>query len=53
MVETLHGLNVSDPYRWLEDQKAPETRAWIDAQNAYTSALIASRPGEDRVEADH
>jgi prolyl oligopeptidase len=31
----LHGLEFSDPYRWLERQDAPETRAWIAAQNDY------------------
>ena len=34
--EVLHGVEIADPYRWLEDQESPETRAWIDAQNEYT-----------------
>ncbi|HEX6736861.1 MAG TPA: prolyl oligopeptidase family serine peptidase [Vicinamibacteria bacterium] len=42
--ETLHGVEVVDPYRWLEDQQSPETRAWIDAQNAHTQALLGHRP---------
>jgi prolyl oligopeptidase len=50
VVETLHGVAVPDPYRWLEDQAAPETRAWIDAQNAYTNAVIGALPGKDRIE---
>jgi prolyl oligopeptidase len=50
VVETLHGVTVADPYRWLEDQAAPETRAWIDAQNAYTAAVIGALPGKDRIE---
>lgn len=33
--DTIHGVEIIDPYRWLEDQESPETRAWIDAQNAY------------------
>jgi prolyl oligopeptidase len=45
--ETLHGVEVVDPYRWLEDQNAPETRAWIDAQNAYTRSMLDPRPGRD------
>jgi prolyl oligopeptidase len=50
VVETLHGVTITDPYRWLEDQAAPETRAWIDAQNAYTEAVIGALPGRDRIE---
>ena len=47
VVETLHGVGVSDPYRWLEDQEADETRAWINAQNAYTDALLQQLPERD------
>jgi len=43
--ETLHGVEVTDPYRWLEDQEAPETRAWIAAQNAYTDSVLSELPG--------
>ena len=42
--DTLHGVEIVDPYRWLEDQQSPETRAWIDAQNQYTQSLLAHRP---------
>ncbi|MBV8519673.1 MAG: S9 family peptidase [Acidobacteria bacterium] len=48
VVETLHGVTVTDPYRWLEDQNAPETRAWIDRQNAYTDAVLGHRPEQKR-----
>ncbi len=43
--ETLHGVELTDPYRWLEDQNSPETRAWIEEQNKYTDSLLAGRPG--------
>jgi prolyl oligopeptidase len=43
-VETLHGLNVQDPYRWLEDLDAEETRAWIDAQNTLTFGYLVGLP---------
>ena len=42
--EVLHGVNIVDPYRWLEDQESQETRAWIDAENSYTHALLDARP---------
>lgn len=44
VTETLHGVEISDPYRWLEDQDAPETRDWITRQNAYTDAVMNGRP---------
>ncbi|MEZ5399041.1 MAG: prolyl oligopeptidase family serine peptidase [Bryobacteraceae bacterium] len=43
--DTLHGVTLTDPYRWLEDQNSPETRAWIEAQNKYTRALLDPVPG--------
>ena len=49
--ETLHGVDLVDPYRWLEDDGSPETRAWIDAQNNYAHALLDSLPAHDFVHA--
>lgn len=45
--DTLHGVEIVDPYRWLEDQQSPATRAWIDAQNAHTDALLGALPGRE------
>jgi prolyl oligopeptidase len=42
--ETIHGVEVADPFRWLEDQKSPETRAWIEAQNKHTRAVLDPWP---------
>lgn len=42
-----HGTRVADPYRWLEDTDAPDTRTWIAAQNEVTRAWldeVRSRP---------
>lgn len=47
VTDNLHGVSLVDPYRWLEDQKAPETRAWIDAQNAYTNTVLSRIEGID------
>jgi len=47
--EVLHGVEIVDPYRWLEDQNSPETRAWIDAQNEYTDSRLGSLPGRDEI----
>lgn len=43
--ETIHGVEIADPYRWLEDQHSPETRQWIEAENAYTQKFLSRFPG--------
>jgi prolyl oligopeptidase len=48
--ETVQGTEIVDPYRWLEDQTAPATRAWIDAQNAYTKSVLGGLPGRPALE---
>ncbi|HYM62700.1 MAG TPA: prolyl oligopeptidase family serine peptidase [Thermoanaerobaculia bacterium] len=49
VTETLHGVEITDPYRWLEDQKSPETRAWIDRENAYTDKVIGNLPRREAI----
>ena len=44
MTDTYHGVEVVDPYRWLEDGDSPEVRAWSDAQNAYARAYLDALP---------
>jgi prolyl oligopeptidase len=44
LVEVLHGVEVADPYRWLEDPTDPEVRAWVDAQRAVTEPVLAALP---------
>lgn len=47
VVDSYGNVNVPDPYRWLEDQKSPETRAWIDAENKCTDAALGNLPGRE------
>jgi len=49
VTETLHGVEVTDPYRWLEDQNSPRTRKWLDEQTVYTRAYVDVIPGRDRI----
>ena len=44
VVETIHGVEVRDPYRWLEDAGDPEVRAWVAAQNACTRSVLDALP---------
>jgi len=41
VTDDLHGHQVTDNYRWLEDQKSPETRAWIGEENKYTDLYFS------------
>ncbi len=43
-VESVHGREVADPYRWLEDPDSPETRAWVAAQNRAARAHLDALP---------
>jgi prolyl oligopeptidase len=45
VVDVLHGVRIPDPYRWLENQTSPETRAWIAAQDRCTFAAVDTLPG--------
>jgi prolyl oligopeptidase len=48
--EVIHGVEIVDPYRWLEDQDIPETRAWIDAQNKYSHSLLDTLPSRPLIQ---
>ncbi|HKV71522.1 MAG TPA: prolyl oligopeptidase family serine peptidase [Gemmatimonadales bacterium] len=48
-VDDYHGTQVPDPYRWLEDVDAPETRAWVEAQNALTFAFLEGIPQREAI----
>lgn len=41
VTDDIHGTMLTDPYRWLEDGKSPETRAWINAQMKYTGQYLS------------
>src|SRR6266516_2501255 len=48
--ESFGNVEVTDPYRWLEEQNAPETRAWIDEQNKYSEAFLHAFPDRDAIQ---
>jgi prolyl oligopeptidase len=49
VTELLHGIEITDPYRWLEDQNSPRTRQWLEEQATYTRAYFAAIPDRERI----
>lgn len=43
----IHGVRVQDPYRWLEDEKSQEVRAWTRAMDGHARKRLAALPGRD------
>ena len=41
-IDKLHGVDVADPYRWLEDdvRKSADVKAWVEAQSKVTSNYL-------------
>lgn len=50
IVETIHGVEVADPYRWLESVEDTEVQAWVDAQNGYSRGVLDALPGRAALE---
>jgi len=48
-VEDYHGTKVTDPYRWLENADAEDTRAWVEAQNKVTFAYLNEIPAREQI----
>ncbi|MBL8141776.1 MAG: S9 family peptidase [Acidobacteria bacterium] len=43
-VDTYHGVQIADPYRWLEDDNSAQTTQWVEAQNAVTFGYLGTIP---------
>ncbi|MET1258621.1 prolyl oligopeptidase family serine peptidase [Flagellimonas sp. DF-77] len=43
-VDTYFGNEVADPFRWLEDDRSPETEAWVKEQNVTTFGYLDKIP---------
>lgn len=48
-VDDYFGVKVPDPYRWLEDDNAPETEAWVKAQNDVTFGYLENIPFRNQI----
>ncbi|OFX47279.1 MAG: prolyl endopeptidase [Bacteroidetes bacterium GWC2_33_15] len=43
------GVEVVDPYRWLEDDKSAETENWVKAQNQVTFDYLSRIPYREKI----
>ncbi|MFP4498677.1 MAG: prolyl oligopeptidase family serine peptidase, partial [Vulcanimicrobiota bacterium] len=44
--EKIHGYEIIDPYRWLEEGASQRTRKWIEQQNKYTEKIMNQLPSK-------
>ncbi|WP_407482551.1 prolyl oligopeptidase family serine peptidase [Elizabethkingia meningoseptica] len=47
--DTYFGTQVSDPYRWLEDDRAEDTKAWVQQEVKFTQDYLAQIPFRDQL----
>ena len=50
VVEKIHGVEVRDPYRWLENGESAEVKAWTDGQNRRMRERLDAVPGRKWLE---
>jgi prolyl oligopeptidase len=50
VVDSYHGTQVPDPYRWMEDIDSPQTRAWVEAEARLSGDYLAAIPGRRQLE---
>ncbi len=50
-VDDYFGTKVADPYRWLEDDNAPDVKAWVQAENAVTFGYLDKIPFRPKIKA--
>lgn len=48
--DTLHGVMVADPYRWLENWQDPAVQKWSDQQNQYARYYLDRLPNRQALE---
>jgi prolyl oligopeptidase len=48
-VDDYHGVKIADPYRWLEDPDAPDSQAWVEAENRLTFGYLGEIPARDQI----
>ncbi|MBS9524173.1 S9 family peptidase [Litoribacter alkaliphilus] len=48
-IDTYWGEQLADPYRWLEDDHAEKTKAWVESQNKVTFDYLKKIPFRSQI----
>ena len=48
-VDSYFGTKIKDPYRWLEDDQAMDTKAWVIEQNKVTDGYLSKIPFKHKI----
>ena len=51
-VETIHGYEIEDRYRWLEDFTSEESKEWVERQNKFTKKYIGKNKFKKAISKD-
>lgn len=49
--DVLHGVEVQDPFRWLEDVTSAEVKSWMKSQDELTRGILKALPERDAIAA--
>jgi prolyl oligopeptidase len=49
VTDEIQGHKITDPYRWLEDAKRPDTQKWVEEELQYTRSLLDPLPGREQL----
>jgi len=49
LIDDYHGVEVADPYRWLEDLDGEKTASWVEAQNDVSHPYLEKIPTRERI----
>ncbi len=48
-IDNYFGIEIADPYRWLEDDRSEQTTGWVKAQNELTFSYLKQIPFRDKI----
>ena len=49
LVETIHGIQIADPYRWMENSDSKETQEYIRIQQNLTELYLKDAPNREDI----